>query len=84
MKLTKDELISLISDVTTLLRDALAKHAELVEATVGSSVGVEIQRKKLDVLKTKLADENRKLTRLKDAAKRKRELEKINRPGPRR
>jgi hypothetical protein len=55
-----------------------------VEATVGSSVGVEIQRKKLDVLKTKLADENRKLTRLKDAAKRKRELEKINRPGPRR
>ena len=78
MKLTKDELIDIISDVTTLLGDALAKHVELVEATVGSGAGVDVQKKKLEVLQSKLANERRKLAKLKDAAKRKRDLRKSN------
>lgn len=76
MKLTKDELISLISDVTTLLGDTLAKHVELVEATVGSGAGVDIQKKKLDVLQSKISNEKKKLAKLKDAAKRRRDLRK--------
>ncbi|MFM8337744.1 MAG: hypothetical protein ACKODK_19470 [Opitutaceae bacterium] len=79
MKLTQAELISIISDVTTLLGDALAKHVELTEtALTGSAVGIEIQKKKLSALQSKLAATKRVMTKLKNADKRRRELEKAN------
>lgn len=73
--MTRDELLDLISDVTTLLGSALAQHIELTESISGA--GVESQRLKLDALKAKLADEKLKLAKLKDAALRKKELEKL-------
>jgi YD repeat-containing protein len=73
--MTRDELIELISDVTSLLGTALAQHVELTESL--SSQGVESQKQKLDSLKARMADEKLKLAKLKDAAKRKRELEKL-------
>jgi hypothetical protein len=73
--MTRDELIELISDVTVMLGTALAQHVELTESIEGA--GVESQRLKLDALKAKLAGEKLKLAKLKDAAKRKRELEKL-------
>lgn len=73
--MTRDELLDLISDVTTLLGTALAQHVELTESIAGA--GVESQRLKLDAIKAKLADEKLKLAKLKDTAKRKRELEKL-------
>ncbi len=71
----RDDLIEIISDVTTLLGDALAKHVDLNESLADG--GVESQKMKLDGLKARLAAERLKLSKLKDAAKRKRELEKI-------
>lgn len=73
--MTRDELIELLSDVTTLLGTALAQQIDLTESISGA--GVESQRLKLDALKAKLSDEKLKLAKLKDAASRKRELEKL-------
>lgn len=73
--MTRDEVIELLSDVTSLLGTALAQHVELTEGISGA--GVESQRLKLDALKARLADEKLKLAKLKDAAKRKRKLEKL-------
>jgi hypothetical protein len=73
--MTRDELIELISDATTLLGTALAQHVDLTESISGA--GVEAQTLKLDTLKSQLADEKLKLAKLKDAAKRKKELEKL-------
>jgi hypothetical protein len=78
MKLTRDELISIVSDVTTLLGQILAQHVELQESLVGGGAGVERQKMKLNALKAKLAGEKLKLDKLNDAAKRKKELEKAN------
>ena len=79
MRLTQDELISIISDVTTLLGQALAQHVELTENLLNQGAGVPVQQQKLETLKTKIAGERAKLTKLKDAAKRKKELERSNR-----
>jgi hypothetical protein len=80
MRLTQSELISIISDVTTLLGDALAKHVELTEtALTGSSVGVDLQKKKLAALQSKLAATKKVMAKLKDASKRKKELEQASR-----
>lgn len=73
--MSRDELIELLSDLTTLLGTALAQHVELTESISGA--GVESQRLKLDALRAKLADEKLKLAKLKDATKRKKELEKL-------
>ena len=78
--MTPDELIELLSDVTTLLGTALAREVELKESLAGA--GVESQRLKLDALKAKLADEKLKLSKLKSAAQRKKELEKANQHQP--
>ena len=76
--MTQDELIAVISDVTTLLGSALAQHVDLTETiSTQQGAGVESQRLKLDALKARLADEKLKLAKLKDAADRKRELEKL-------
>ena len=76
--MTRDELIELISDVTAMLGTALAQHVELTESiSTQQGAGVESQRLKLDALKARLADEKLKLAKLKDAADRKRELEKL-------
>lgn len=72
--MTHDELIELISDVTTLLGTALAQHVELTESIDGA--GIESQKLKLDALKAKLAGEKLKLAKLKDAEKRRKELQK--------
>ncbi len=77
MKLSKDELIQIISDVTSLLGHALAQHVELNETLVGAGAGVKAQQKKLQSLQSKLARERARLAKLKDAAKRKRDLEKL-------
>lgn len=74
--MSDDELIDIISDVTTLLGDTLAQHVELTESL--SSQGVESQKQKLDSLKAKLAGEKLKLAKLKDAANRKKELQKLS------
>lgn len=73
--MTQDELIDLISNVTNLLGTALAQHVELTESISGA--GVESQKLKLDALKAKLAGEKLKLAKLKDAAKRKKNLKKV-------
>lgn len=65
-------------DVTTLLGTALAQYVDLNESIIGQSAGVESQTRKLDLLKSKLAGERLKLAKLKDAAKRRRELAKAN------
>lgn len=77
--MTEDELIDIISDVTTLLGTALAQCVELNES-VGA--GVESQSLKLDALKARMADEKLKLAKLKDAAKRRRDLTKANQHKP--
>ncbi len=77
MKLTRDELISIVSDVTTLLGQVLAQHVELQESLVGGA-GVERQKMKLNALKAKLAAEKLKLDKLNATAKRKKELEKAS------
>lgn len=73
--MTEDELNDILSSVTTMLGDALSQHVALKESFQGA--GVETQSKKLDALKLKLAVEKARLKKLKDAAKRKRELEKL-------
>ena len=79
MKISEDELISIISDVTTLLGQALAQHVELKETVLtGSGVGIEVQKKRIETLKSKIAAEKTRLNKLRDAAKRKKELEKAN------
>ena len=79
MKISEDELISIISDVTTLLGQALAQHVELKETVLtGSGVGIEVQKKRIETLKSKIAAEKTRLNKLRDAAKRKKELEKAS------
>jgi len=73
--MTEDELIDIISNVTTLLGASLAQYIELNESIAGA--GVESQTLKLDALKARMAIEKSRLTKLKDAAKRKRELERL-------
>lgn len=80
MRISKSELITIINDVTTLLGDALAKHVELTEtALTGSAVGIEIQKKKLASLQSKIASTKQLMAKLKDASKRKKNLEKLSR-----
>lgn len=72
--MTRDELIELLSDVTSLLGTALAREVELKESL--ASDAADAQREKLDALKAKLAGERLKLQKLNAASKRRRELEK--------
>jgi hypothetical protein len=74
--MTESEVIEIISDVTTMFGDILSQHISLNESLVGA--GVEAQQLKVDTLKARLASEKLRLEKLKDAAKRKRELEKAN------
>ena len=78
--MNEDELIDIISDVTALLGAALAQYIELNESIAGA--GVESQTLKLDALKARMADEKLKLAKLKDAAKRRKELAKANQHQP--
>lgn len=73
--MTRDELIDLLSDVTTLLGTALAREVDLKESL--ASDAADSQRAKLDALKAKLAAERAKLQKLNAASKRKRELKKL-------
>lgn len=73
--MSRDELIDLLSDVTTLVGTAVAKEIELKESLAGA--GIATQSEKLESLKAKLGVERVKLAKLRDAAKRKRDLEKI-------
>lgn len=72
--MTRDELIDLLSAVTTLLGTALAREVELKESLANDAAAS--QREKLDALKAKLAGERLKLQKLNAASKRRRELEK--------
>ena len=63
--------------ITTMLGTALAKEIDLKESLGGA--GVEIQEKKLDALKSKLAQEKSGLEKPKRPAKRRTELEKRRR-----
>jgi hypothetical protein len=75
--MNEDELIDIISDVTTLLGDALTKYVALAE-TISAGAGVESQTLKLDALKARMADEKLKLAKLKDAAKRRKDINADN------
>jgi YD repeat-containing protein len=76
MKLSEDELIEILSDVTTLLGTALAQHVELTESLLDQNAGAQVQQK-IDALKAKLDDERARLKKLHAAQQRRRELEKI-------
>jgi hypothetical protein len=81
--MTRDDLIDLISEVTTLLGTALAQHVDLAEGIPQQQgSGIEAQKLKLDALKAKMADQRLKLAKLKDAAKRKKELIRANQHRP--
>ena len=71
--MNEDELIDIISDVTTLLGDALTKYVALSES-ISAGAGVESQTLKLDALKARMADEKLKLAKLKGAAKRRKDI----------
>lgn len=75
--MTRNDLIQLLSDITAMLGTALAKEIDLKESLAGA--GVENQKRKLDALKFKLAAEKARLRKLKDAANRRKELEKRRR-----
>lgn len=78
--MTEDEVIEIISGVTTLLGTALSQYISLIETiSPQQGAGVASQKLKLDTLKTRLADEKLKLQKLRDAQQRKHELEKIRR-----
>jgi hypothetical protein len=79
--MNEDELIDIISSVTNLLGSTLAQHVELTE-TIAAGAGVESQRRKVAALKAKIADANLRLAKLKDRAKRKKELAKANQHKP--
>lgn len=76
MKFSEDELIEILSDVTTMLGTALAQYVELNESLLDQSAGAQTQQK-IDTLKAKLDDEKSKLKKLRAAQQRRRELEKI-------
>ena len=77
--MTRDDLIEILSDVTMLLGDALTKYVDLNESI--ADAGIEAQALTLDALQARKADEKLKLTKLKDATRRRRELEKANQHG---
>jgi Ni,Fe-hydrogenase I large subunit len=78
--MTEEEVIDLISDITSMLGTALAQHVKLYESIAGA--GVESQKLKLDALKARMGEEKLKLAKLKDTAKRKKELAKANQHKP--
>jgi hypothetical protein len=71
MKLSQDELLQIMSDVTTMLGNILTQHIELSESIADK--GVELQTAKLDSMRAKIAKEKFKLAKMKRVVKRKRE-----------
>lgn len=73
MNITRDELIDLLDDLCGTIGEIVAAHAELSESLL--DVASQQQQEKLDRLKTKLTAEKAKFVKLRNAARRKREIE---------
>jgi hypothetical protein len=76
MKITDDELLDLIEDITVTLGQILLTHRELTEGLLDDGPTVRSQQK-IDDLKKRLEDEKIRLAKSRRFQQRKKELEKI-------
>lgn len=76
MKLSQDELLDLIDDVTIAVGEAILTNAELTESLLDQQRTADAQ-KKIDGLKAKTDAARIKLRKLRDTQRRRRELEKV-------
>lgn len=78
MKITDDELLAIIDETTTAFGQILLTHRELAEGLLGQHA-TQRSQDKIDAMKKKLAAERERLTKLRRADQRKKELERIRR-----
>jgi hypothetical protein len=76
MKLTKDEILDLLDDITSAVGKILAKQRLISEDSLARQYVIDSQ-KKIEAIKTKLANEKDKQAKLKAVEKRKKQLEKL-------
>ncbi len=76
MNASRDELLDLADAISVAVSKALLDRIKLVEGITDDATAQMVQSK-IDALKAKLDDERQRLTKIRDAAKRRRELEKI-------
>ena len=76
MKITDDELLEIIEDVTVTLGQILLTHRELTEGLLDDGPTIRSQQK-IEDLKRRLEDEKIRLAKIRHQRQRKRELEKI-------
>lgn len=76
MKISDDELLDLIEDITVSLGQILVSHRELTEGLLDDGP-TERSQKKIEDLKRKLDLEKDRLTQHRQSLQRKRELEKL-------
>jgi len=76
MKITEDELLAIIEEVTATLGQILLTHRELTEALFDQTQ-TRVAREKIDAVKDELRKEKERLASIQHAQHRKRELEKL-------
>jgi hypothetical protein len=76
MKITDDELLSIIEDVTLTLGQILLNHRELSESLLDTQQ-TERGKEKMDSLRQRIAGEKEKLSRIRQTQQRKKELERL-------
>lgn len=76
MKITDDELLSIIEDTTLALGQILQTHRGLAESLLDTQQ-TKRGREKIDSLKKKIEDERDELRQIRQTQQRKKELEKI-------
>ena len=78
MKISDDELLSIIDDATLALGQILLRHRELSENLLDTQQ-TERGMERIDTLRKQIEDEREKLVSIRHAQQRKRELERIRR-----
>ena len=76
MKFSDDELLSIIEDVTVALGQLLLTHRELTEGLL-DQYQTDAEKEKIAGLKQQIEDEREKLSAIRHAQQRKKELERI-------
>jgi hypothetical protein len=76
MKLTKNNLVEICSEVTSMLGDILAQHVELNEGVI-DDVAMDTAQNTVARLKKQTDDAKEQLQKIKQAQRRRRELEKL-------
>ena len=76
MKISDDELLEIIEDVTVTLGQILLRHRELTEGLLGHHQ-IERSLQKIDDLKLRIDSEKQRLRQTRQAQQRKRDLEKL-------